>query len=264
MTARATAPAHFERLLFSSPVVRETCERRSRRAGSKGGSDAPHEDRHAPHYRRPASAAPAVRRRLRVAAGRGAGCQHRHGVRGGPPHRRRRQRSDRECHVRGGWGQLRRGRRNRRSRGAGRRGEGRPGRPDGDPRSHRHPRAFPGGARRAHRCPRAQGLLRGRRGHGPRTRCRRGRVPGPGGDHSRRPALPDGRAGHHDAGAGTHGDSLLDHDRGRGAGGSAGARRARGRRRQDLGRRPRRPVREDVPRSCIPRSSTRRTSTDCG
>ena len=68
-------------------------------------------------------------------------------------------------------------------------------------------------------------------------------------DHPRRAALPARRPGDHHAGTGAHGDPVLDHDRGGGAGGRPGARRAGGRHRQDLGGRPRRPVREDDARA---------------
>ena len=117
----------------------------------------------------------------------------------------------------------------------------------------------------AHRGPAAEGLLRGRRGHGSRAGRRRGRVPGPGGDHPRRTALPARRPGDHDPGARTHGHSPI----------GSRPRRRRGRR---CGSSPRLEVdivkiwvddrggqfEKMTPRSCIPRSSTRRTSTGCG
>ena len=69
-----------------------------------------------------------------------------------------------------------------------------------------------------------------------------------GADDPRRRAVPQRRARDHDARAGAHHGAALDHHRGGRPQGGAGARGAKGRHRQDLGRHPRRQVQEADPR----------------
>ena len=117
-------------------------------------------------------------------------------------------------------------------------------REDRDAGDRRHAHASQPDAGGAHRRPAAPCLLRRERGDEPRPGRRRAPVPDARADAAGcGPFLHRGPRDH-DAGAGTLGRAVLDQQRRRRAQGRPGARRAEGRHRQDLGRRPRREIQE--------------------